>query len=208
MSMASAGIQYFLSSGDCLSFGCVFILLLAKILIAFFFHRCTQSRLVCVIQKKKTCMCNWTLNPKQQQHNSNNCNNVLQGSCWAWAPSSWWVDDFSCKVTLTQWIRNQVTGSGFIRWLQPSWQSARWAGHTNGHWFFNKGPEAVSQPGHGDIFSHGAGPSLDQGLTGTRPQATTSAFFALHTLTPANAPPPGVNNQNQSYPKLRCKQVA
>lgn len=51
--MASAGIQYFLSSGDCLSFGCVFILLLAKILIAFFFHRCTQSRLVCVIQKKK-----------------------------------------------------------------------------------------------------------------------------------------------------------
>lgn len=63
-------------------------------------------------------------------------------------PELWWVDDFSCKVTLTQWIRNQVTGSGFIRWLQPSWQAARWAGRTNGHWFFNKGPEAVSQPGH------------------------------------------------------------
>lgn len=31
-------------------------------------------------------------------------------------------------------------GSGFIRWLQASWQSARWAGLTNGHWFFNKGP--------------------------------------------------------------------
>lgn len=68
-----------------------------------------------------------------------------------------WVDDFSCKVTLTQWIRNQVTGSGFIRWLQPSWQTARWAGRTNGHWFFNKGPEAVSQPGYGDIFSRGDG---------------------------------------------------
>lgn len=37
-------------------------------------------------------------------------------------------------------MRNQVTGSGFIRWLQASWQSARWAGRTNGHWFFNKGP--------------------------------------------------------------------
>lgn len=72
-----------------------------------------------------------------------------------WGP--WWVDDFSCKVTLTQWIRNQVTGSGFIRWLQPSWQTARWAGRTNGHWFFNKGPEAVSQPGYGDIFSRGDG---------------------------------------------------
>lgn len=69
----------------------------------------------------------------------------------------WWVDDFSCKVTLTQWIRNQVTGSGFIRWLQPSWQTARWAGRTNGHWFFNKGPEAVSQPGYDDIFSRGDG---------------------------------------------------
>lgn len=63
-------------------------------------------------------------------------------------PGLWWVDDFSCKVTLTQWIRNQVTGSGFIRWLQPSWQTARWAGRTNGHWFFNKGLEAVSQPGY------------------------------------------------------------
>lgn len=63
-------------------------------------------------------------------------------------PGLWWVDDFSCKVTLTQWIRNQVTGSGFIRWLQPSWQTARWAGRTNGHWFFNKALEAVSQPGY------------------------------------------------------------
>lgn len=69
----------------------------------------------------------------------------------------WCVDDFSCKVTLTRWIRNQVTGSGFIRWLQLSWQTARWAGRTNGHWFFNKGSEAVSQPGYGDILSHEGG---------------------------------------------------
>lgn len=86
---------------------------------------------------------------KQQQHAARFTLNSL--------PGLWWVDDFSCKVTLTQWIRNQVTGSGFIRWLQPSWQTARWAGRTNGHWFFNKGPEAVSQTGYGDIFSHGAG---------------------------------------------------
>lgn len=84
-----------------------------------------------------------------------------QKACWdttttttttSWMESSppglRWVDDFSYKVTLTQWIRNQVTGSGFIRWLQPSWQTARWAGRTNGHWFFNKGLEAVSQPGY------------------------------------------------------------
>lgn len=49
-------------------------------------------------------------------------------------------NDFSCKVTLAQRIRNQVTGSGYIRWLQASWQAARWAGRTNGHWFFNKEP--------------------------------------------------------------------
>lgn len=54
-------------------------------------------------------------------------------------------------------IGNQVTGSGFIRWLQPSWQTARWAGRANGHWFFNKASEAVSQPGYGDILSHGDG---------------------------------------------------
>lgn len=82
---------------------------------------------------------------------------MLHGSCWTRPRGPRWVDDFSCKVTLTQWIRNQVTGSGFIRWLQPSWQTARWAGRTNGHWFFNKGPEAVSQPGYGDIFSRGDG---------------------------------------------------
>lgn len=74
---------------------------------------------------------------------------------WSSPPGAWWVDDFSCKVTLTQWIRNQVTGSGFIRWLQPSWQTARWAGRTNGHWFFNKGLEAVSQPGYAISFLTG-----------------------------------------------------
>lgn len=77
------------------------------------------------------------------------CNNTTTTSfVQSSPPGLWWVDDFSCKVTLTQWIRNQVTGSGFIRWLQPSWQTARWAGRTNGHWFFNKGLEAVSQPGY------------------------------------------------------------
>ena len=98
----------------------------------------------------------WNNNRNNNNNNNNNIN-MLHGSRWTrpWGP--WWVDDFSCKVTLTQWIRNQVTGSGFIRWLQPSWQTARWAGRTNGHWFFNKGPEAVSQPGYGDIFSRGDG---------------------------------------------------
>lgn len=110
------------------------------------------SRCVCqdaALQQKEQKNANW--------NNRNNNNNMLHGSCWTHPRGPWWVDDFSCKVTLTQWIRNQVTGSGFIRWLQPSWQTARWAGRTNGHWFFNKGPEAVSQPGYGDIFSHGDG---------------------------------------------------
>lgn len=97
----------------------------------------------------------------------------------------WRVDDFSCKVTLSQWIRNQVTGSGFIRWLQPSWQTARWAGRTNGHWFFNKGPEAVSQPGYGDIFSHGDGllPMMAWLAPDHRPPPTASTS-APHTPLP------------------------
>lgn len=94
-----------------------------------------------------------------------------------------WVDDFSCKVTLTQWIRNHVTGSGFIRWLQPSWQTARWAGRTNGHWFFNKGPEAVSQPGYGDIFSHGDGlhPMMVWLAPDHRPPHRHPVHLQLHT---------------------------
>lgn len=100
----------------------------------------------------------------------------------------WWVDDFSCKVTLTQWIRNQVTGSGFIRWLQPSWQTARWAGRTNGHWFFNKGLEAVSQPGYGDIFSRGDG--LLPMMAWLAPDHRPPHWHLLHLQLPT--PPPGL----------------
>lgn len=142
--------------------------------------------------ERHSCMsgCNQTLKTaegklKQQQH-----------AAWFTLnspPGPWWVDDFSCKVTLTQWIRNQVTGSGFIRWLQPSWQTARWAGRTNGHWFFNKGPEAVSQPGYGDIFSHGAGLLLMMAWLAPdhRPQCRHSQ---LHTYPwPCQCPHTGVN---------------
>lgn len=52
MSMASAGIQYFLSSRDCLSFGCVFILLLAMILIGFFSIAAHRVGLSVLFRKK------------------------------------------------------------------------------------------------------------------------------------------------------------
>lgn len=79
--------------------------------------------------------------------------------------AAWFTLNSSPRSLMGGWLQlqshfdsvNQVTGSGFIRWLQPSWQTARWAGRTNGHWFFNKGPETVSQPGYGDIFSRGDG---------------------------------------------------
>lgn len=126
----------------------------------FFFNRCSQKVGMYIILKnpcnqgeRQACVCNQKLRPIEKKQKQQHAARLMLNP----AQSPWWVDDFSCKVTLTQWIRNQVTGSGFIRWLQPSWQTARWAGRTNGHWFFNKGPEAVSQPGYGDIFSHGAG---------------------------------------------------
>lgn len=111
-----------------------------------------------------------------QEHGIENNNNMPHGLCRTrpWGP--WCVDDFSCKVTLTQWIWNQVTGSGFIRWLQPSWQTARWAGRTNGHWFFNKGSEAVSQPGYGDIVSRGDGLLSMMVWLAPKPQANTSVW--------------------------------
>lgn len=111
---------------------------------------CRYAGLPAALHQKEQEDTNWN-------NNNNNYYSMLPGSRWTHPRGLWWVDDFSCKVTLTQWIRNQVTGSGFIRWLQPSWQTARWAGRTNGHWFFNKGPETVSQPGYGDIFSRGDG---------------------------------------------------
>lgn len=103
--------------------------------------------------------------------------NMLHASWWTSPPSrsrSFWMYDFSCKVTLTPWFRNQVTGSGFIRWLQLSWQSARWAGRTNGHWFFNKDHRAVSQPGHGDILSCGNSPLVWMAWQ------TIDPFIAIH----------------------------
>lgn len=141
---------------------------------------------------------------KQQKNADWNNNNMLHGSCWTrpWGP--WWVDDFSCKVTLTQWIRNQVTGSGFIRWLQPSWQTARWAGRTNGHWFFNKGPEAVSQPGYGDIFSRGDGllPMMAWLAPDHRPPHRHPLHLQLHTPSwPAPCPHTDVNGY---YPEVHA----
>lgn len=138
-------------------------------------------------------------------NNNRNDNNMLHGSCWTRPRGPWWVDDFSCKVTLTQWIRNQVTGSGFIRWLQPSWQTARWAGRTNGHWFFNKGPEAVSQPGYGDIFSRGDGLLLMMVWLAPdhRPPHQHLLHLQLHTfLWPGQCPHTGVNGY---YPQVQLK---
>ena len=97
-----------------------------------------RDQQICMFNRNASTPWNQQKN-RNWNYNRNNNNNMLQGSCWTCPRAPQWADDFSCKVTLTQWIRNQVTGSGFIRWLQPSWQTARWAGCTNGHWFFNKG---------------------------------------------------------------------
>lgn len=88
--------------------------------------------------------------------------------------------DFNHKVTLTQRMRNRVTGSGFIGWPKASWQSARWAGRTNGHWFFNKGSPSC-QPTVPHRYPYSRGLALRYPTGGTvAHQCPIQDFYLSH----------------------------